>query len=140
MRTLRPKLGVFWKFWKNTQLWVYGAHPRLLLKSENLFFGSLHTKINRNMWKEWGKKQFLADFEWGFEKKICHFLGAKCHIKLNHAIYMDICFTFINPLLHGMHWTLHSLLGEGGQFDPHLFNSFWVACKAYLVQYYLRHF
>ena len=28
----------------------------------------------------------------------------------------------------------------GGQFDPHFFNSFLGACKAYLVQYYLRHF
>ena len=30
----------------------------------------------------------MDDFEGVFEKKICHFIWAKCHIKLNHAIYI----------------------------------------------------
>ena len=27
-----------WTFWKNTQLWAYGAHPRLHLKPETRYF------------------------------------------------------------------------------------------------------
>ena len=30
----------------------------------------------------------MDDFEGVFEKKICRFVGAKCHIKLIYAIYM----------------------------------------------------
>ena len=29
----------------------------------------------------------MDDFEWVFEKKISRFIWARCHIKLNHAIY-----------------------------------------------------
>ena len=32
----------------------------------------------------------MDDFEGVFEKKICRFVGAKCHIKLIYAIYMYI--------------------------------------------------
>ena len=38
------------------------------------------------MSKKLGENYFLDDFEGVFEKKICHFIWAKCHIKLNHAI------------------------------------------------------
>ena len=33
----------------------------------------------------------MDDFEGVFEKKICRFIWAKCHIKLSHAIYMYSC-------------------------------------------------
>ena len=44
--------------------------------------------MNRNMQKKSGKNKFLDDFEGVFETKISRFNWAKCHIKLNHAIYM----------------------------------------------------
>ena len=34
-----------------------------------------------------GKNKSLDDYE-GVFKKICHFILAKCHKKLNHAIYI----------------------------------------------------
>ena len=40
------------------------------------------------MQKKLGKNKFLDDFEGVFEKKISRFNWAKCHIKLNHAIYI----------------------------------------------------
>ena len=40
----------------------------------------------------------MDDFEGVFEKKICLFIWAKCHIKLNHVIYMEVHGTPMNTI------------------------------------------
>ena len=39
----------------------------------------------------------MDDFEGVFEKKISRFIWAKCHIKLNHAIYMAGIYQEVHP-------------------------------------------
>ena len=42
----------------------------------------------------------MDDSEGVFENKICHFIRAKCHIKLNHAIYTKESSIFYPPSTH----------------------------------------
>ena len=47
--------------------------------------------------KKLGKNKFLDDLEGVFETKILRFIWAKCHIKINHAIY--ICYDQVREIL-----------------------------------------
>ena len=54
------------------------------------------------MQRKIGKNLFLDDFEGVFEKKMSRFIWARCHIKLNHAIYLHVypihVYDFVCPM------------------------------------------